>query len=64
MAKLNDNVTTSPPPPVATRQSFSLGRLREYGQTYGTLCALILLIIFNIFITTHYLSAQNISTNL
>jgi len=65
MRKLNDEATTfSPPVPVAASQPFSLGRLREYGQTYGTFAALILLIIFNVFVTPHFLSVQTLSTNL
>lgn len=64
MAKLNDDVATSPPTPVVARQPLTLERLREYGQTYGTFGALILLIIFNIFITPHFLSTQTLSTNL
>ncbi|GAC1622101.1 MAG: ABC transporter permease [Ktedonobacteraceae bacterium] len=64
MAKLNDDIAPSPPAPVVVRQPFTFGRLREYGQTYGTFGALILLIIFNIFITPHFLSAQTLSTNL
>lgn len=64
MAKLNDDVATSPPAPVMVREPLTFGRLREYGQTYGTFGALILLVIFNIFITPHFLSTQTLSTNL
>ncbi len=64
MAKINDDIVTSPPSPVAVREPFTLSRLRGYGQTYGTLGALILLIIFNIFITPHFLSVQTLTTNL
>lgn len=64
MAKINDDVVTSPPAPVAVRQPFTLSRLREYGQTYGTFGALILLILFNIVVTPHFLSIQTLSTNL
>jgi len=60
-----DTVPSSPPPtPAVARELFSFGRLREYGQTYGTFAALILLIIFNIVVTPHFLSAQTVSTNL
>ncbi len=65
MRKLNNEATTfSPPVPVAASQPFSLGRLREYGQTYGTFAALILLVIFNVFVTPHFLSVQTLNTNL
>ncbi len=65
MAKINDEVVTSPSaPPVEARQPFTLSSLRGYGQTYGTFAALILLIIFNIFVTPHFLSVQTLSTNL
>ena len=64
MAKLNDDIATSPPALVAERQPFNFSRLRGYGQLYGTLVALLLLIIFNIFVTPHFLSAQTLSTNL
>ncbi len=64
MAKINDNVATSPPSPVMVREPFTLSRLRGYGQTYGTLGALILLIIFNIFITPHFLSVETLTNNL
>ena len=66
MKKLKEDIVTAPPPsaPVAVREAFSFSRLREYGQTYGTFGALILLIIFNIIVTPHFLSAQTISTNL
>jgi ribose transport system permease protein len=65
MAKINDEVVTSPPaPPVETRQPFTLRRLRDYGQTYGTFAALILLIIFNIFVTPHFLAVETLTNNL
>ncbi len=64
MAKINDDIATSPPAPVEVRQPFTFGRLRGYGQTYGTFGALILLIIFNIFITPHFLSAETLTNNL
>ncbi len=64
MAKINDDIVTPTPSPVAVREPFTLSRLRGYGQTYGTLGALILLIIFNIFITPHFLSVQTLTTNL
>ncbi len=64
MAKINDDVATSPPVPVVVREPFTLSRLRGYGQTFGTLSALILLIIFNIFITPHFLSAETLTNNL
>ncbi len=65
MAKINDEVVTSPPaPPVETRQPFTLSSLRGYGQTYGTLAALILLIIFNIFVTPHFLAVETLTNNL
>ena len=67
MKKLNDEVLTPPSPPTietARQELFSFGRLREYGQTYGTFGALILLIIFNIIVTPHFLSAQTLSNNL
>ena len=64
MAKLNDDIATSPSVPVVPRQPFTVSRLRGYGQTYGTFAALVLLVIFNIFITPHFLSAQTLSTNL
>jgi galactofuranose transport system permease protein len=68
MKKLNDTVITPPPtstaPEAIRRELFSFGRLSEYGQTYGTFGALILLIIFNIIVTPHFLSAQTLSTNL
>ncbi len=64
MEKLNEKVIPSPPETALARPSFSLRRLREYGQTYGTFAALILLIIFNIIVTPHFLSAQTLTTNL
>lgn len=67
MKKLKDEVIPSPSLPTTstTRQTpFSFGRLREYGQTYGTFGALILLIIFNIIVTPHFLSTQTLSINL
>lgn len=67
MKKLNDEAAApaaSVPPMIVPREGFSWQRLRAYGQTYRTLAALILLIIFNIFVTPHFLSAQTISTNL
>lgn len=68
MTKLNDTIVTPASVPATSeeirRDVFSFGRLREYGQTYGTLGALILLIIFNIIVTPHFLSAQTLSTNL
>ena len=67
MKKLNDEIVAPPasvPPPLVQREGFSLQRLRDYGQTYGTFAALILLIVFNILVTPHFLSAQTVSTNL
>jgi galactofuranose transport system permease protein len=65
MAKLNDDiVTSSPPASVAIQQPFTFARLREYGQTYGTFAALILLILFNTLVTPHFFSTQTLTTNL
>jgi galactofuranose transport system permease protein len=66
MRKIKEDIVPSSPPPTPTvaRELFSFGRLREYGQTYGTFAALILLVIFNIAVTPHFLSAQTVSTNL
>lgn len=69
MKKLNDTVVTPPAASVPAeaalrREVFSVARLREYGQTYGTFGALILLIIFNLIVTPHFLSTQTLSTNL
>ena len=65
MAKINDDIAPSPlAPQIVKRQPFTLNRLRAYSQTYGTLGALVLLIIFNIFVTPHFLSVQTLSTNL
>lgn len=41
-----------------------MGALREAGQTYGALIALILLIGFNVLFTRNFLSAQTINVNL
>ena len=64
MAKINNEVAPSLPSPAVVREPFTLNRLRGYGQTYGTFGALILLVVFNIFVTPHFLSAQTLSTNL
>ncbi len=67
MKKLKDEVIPSPSLPTTSTARpvpFSFGRLREYGQTYGTFGALILLIIFNIIVTPHFLSTQTLSINL
>ena len=64
MAKINEVATPPSPPTENRRRSISLGRWREYGQTYGTLVALIVLIVINVIITPHFLSPNTINTNL
>jgi simple sugar transport system permease protein/ribose transport system permease protein len=40
------------------------GRLGDVGQTYGTAAALVLLVLFNVFFTPNFLTAQTLKINL
>jgi len=56
--------TTIPATPEPERRPLAAGGLRDIGQTYGGLATLILLTLFNIIFTPHFLSLQTLNTNL
>ena len=50
--------------PAAVRGSIALDRLRDAGQVYGPLIALILLVLYNALFTRNFLTEQSIRVNL
>ncbi len=62
MAKTDPTTISATPAP--ERRPRAVGGWRNAGQTYGGLAALVLLILFNIIFTPHFLSLQTLNTNL
>lgn len=58
MEKLEQNSA-----PLAKRIVLSVG-LQTFGQTYGAFSGLVLLILYNVFFTPHFISPQTLSINL
>ena len=56
--------TTIPATPAPERRPLAVGGWRNAGQTYGGLAALVLLILFNIIFTPHFISVQTLNANL